>query len=133
MIYIVSLQHRVYARWRNGSLLWASIPVVFKNCASPFGSLPGCLFRYDDPDDQCKDNRTGGYRYGVLATNQELVIVGFLCGKCPEGQVVDLTFSRCVECKEWHAFMIAAIGEYISIEYMTAINSLIYMQLWPLR
>ena len=36
---------------------------------------------YDDPDEQCADNRTG-----------------YICGKCPEGYGVDLTLRQCKSC-----------------------------------
>ena len=46
-----------------------------------------------------------------------LLPVGFLCGKCPNRTNVDLTLTLCVECQEWHAILIAVIGECVSPSY----------------
>ena len=54
------LQPLFYAHVQNvsGSVVWASVPVFYQDCSRE-GGRSGCLFKYDDPDDQCADGRTG--------------------------------------------------------------------------
>ena len=49
----------MYAEVRNGTkTVSAVMPPTFQNC-SKVGNLTGCLFKYDSPDEQCSNNRTG--------------------------------------------------------------------------
>ena len=41
------------------------------------------------------------------------ILVGFLCGTCPNGTSPDLTLTNCVTCYGWHTFLIIVIGEVI--------------------
>ena len=36
----------------------AIMPTPFQNCTRE-GTLPGCLFKYDHPEEQCSEGRTG--------------------------------------------------------------------------
>lgn len=61
-VFVMYLQPRFYADVREGTIVYASIPVLFKSCSQQ-GSLSACLFKYDDPDAQCADGRTGEQNY----------------------------------------------------------------------
>ena len=58
------MQGKYYAKVRNGSIIWATIPVTYQRCTSF-----DCLFKYDAPDDQCAANRRGIYLQDKLALN----------------------------------------------------------------
>ena len=44
----------------NTSLIYAVIPPSFHECESD-SNLPGCLFKYNTPQEQCKNGRTGKF------------------------------------------------------------------------
>ena len=109
------LQSDYYANMSNGTLVWASVPVFARKCTRQ-GELDGCLFKYDNPDEQCANNRKGNDRssYRALAHESSWLCgrnTGFLCGKCPDGTRADLTLSLCLDCEPWHALLITVIGK----------------------
>ena len=57
---LVCSQEGTYAyQDENGSLaLLSGIPSALVSCQR-MGELPGCLFKFDDPDSQCADGRRG--------------------------------------------------------------------------
>ena len=59
-ILLVCSQEGTYAyQDENGSLaLLSGIPAALVSCKR-MGELPGCLFKFDDPDAQCADGRRG--------------------------------------------------------------------------
>ena len=64
----------MYAEVRDDDgLVTAVMPAPFQEC-SPEGSLAGCRFKYDSPEEQCAENRTGGLH--LLVVNE---LYGLLC------------------------------------------------------
>ncbi len=55
---IFTMQPEIYAEVRGRKLVTAVMPPPFQRCSRE-GTLTGCLFKSDHPDDQCKGNRTG--------------------------------------------------------------------------
>ena len=57
---LVCSQEGTYAyQDKNGSLaLLSGIPAALVSCQR-MGELPGCLFKFDDPDAQCANGRRG--------------------------------------------------------------------------
>jgi hypothetical protein len=78
----------------NGSLtLLSGVPAALLNCKR-LGQLPGCLYKFDDPDEQCAPGRKG-----------------FFCGKCAKGGVT-LDLKSCeTQCKMGiAAFIVWSVG-----------------------
>lgn len=89
----------------------AIIPPPFQNCTRE-GTLPGCLFKFDHPEEQCTQRRTGGLFFIKSSTNLVTLSVGFLCGKCPDGEGVDLTLRQCKKCTIGDAIAVTVIGMF---------------------
>ena len=51
-------QEGLWVGVENGSIYFANTIPGFLNC-SQLGTLPGCLFKFDSPDDQCATGRNG--------------------------------------------------------------------------
>lgn len=51
----------------------AIVPAPFQNCTRE-GSLPGCLFKFDHPEEQCTQRRTGERFYIKISTNLDLCL-----------------------------------------------------------
>ena len=97
----------MYARTKNGSIVWASMPAFYQRTCGP----SGCLFKYDEPDAQCSNGRTGEVVQKCWRSCDARITPGLLCGKCPNETQVDLTLTKCLDCKLWHAVLLVAIGE----------------------
>ena len=98
--------------------LVSGTPPSFLNCSRQ-GELPGCLFMFDQVDQQCADGRTGDhecssshislsfslsdmYCFVVVCHTPACMILsflllheGFLCGSCPAGTAVSLDLQFC--------------------------------------
>lgn len=82
---------QIYIADREGTLVYAVMPPPFQKCTRE-QAQSGCLFKFDDPDAQCSDNRTD-----------------FMCGVCRNGTNVDLTLQKCRECSDGDAAIVAII------------------------
>ena len=60
VIFSLCLQPDIYAEVRDGELVTAIMPTPFQNCTRE-GTLPGCLFKFDHPEEQCSQGRTGEF------------------------------------------------------------------------
>ena len=56
------MQPGYYAGFKSGSLYTVLISDAFHNCEKE-NQIAGCLYKYDDPDKQCKGNRRGWLKF----------------------------------------------------------------------
>jgi len=51
--------------------------------------------------------------FRLLLFLNHFVFIGFLCGKCPEGQGVDLTLRQCRNCSIRDSILVVIISKFI--------------------
>lgn len=87
----------------NNQLICGILPTSYHKCniQSESTTIQGCLFKFDEPYEQCSDNRTG--KDVVLSiyvcTNFIFLCEGFMCGKCPPNKGLTLNLSDCQQCQ----------------------------------
>lgn len=52
------MQPELYGELEMNTLRTARIPSFYQQCGRE-GGLAGCLVKYDDPDEQCSEGRSG--------------------------------------------------------------------------
>ena len=88
----------------NDGLIFAHAIPGFLNCDDE-GNLPGCLYKFDDPNAQCIDGRNGiSFTFLVINTDQISLSVwlGPLCSMCKEGYGLSFDLLSCHKnCSSW--------------------------------
>ena len=56
--FLINMQEGYWVTFHNEQLIFKSTIPGFLNC-SQRGTLPGCLFKYDNENTQCTSGRTG--------------------------------------------------------------------------
>lgn len=71
---------------------------MFLQCKTEGESgLPGCLFKYDSPDEQCNDRREGNIAIMIPFVLFAVYYIGDLCSQCKNGYGISLDLRRCVD------------------------------------
>lgn len=102
----------------------AIMPTPFQNCTRE-GTLPGCLFKFDHPEEQCTQGRTGkicGINNSTNVVKFQLCFAGFLCGKCQDGEGVDLTLRQCKKCTIGDAIAVTVVGMFTPLRLASLQN-----------
>ena len=59
MVFFTQPQFYAEYDYARDIFIYAILPIPFHLCNTEEVTLPGCLVKYDDPYQQCRDNRTG--------------------------------------------------------------------------
>jgi len=81
----------------TGELRSYQVLSAFVSCSQQ-GRLPGCLYRFDDPDAQCIAGREGvRWSVSLCLIHVCCILSGRLCGTCSHNYGVTLDLQSCRE------------------------------------
>ena len=85
----------------NNQFICGVLPPSYHKCSiqSETTTIQGCLFKFDNPYEQCSDDRTGKDDNNSIKLQFFFYFEGFMCGKCPPSKGLTLSLNDCLNCQ----------------------------------
>ena len=67
-------------------------------------NLPGCLYKFDKPNEQCSEGRTGEKLWQIFYQMIPFHFLGILCAECRKNYSLTMDLLNCKnDCSDWGA------------------------------